>query len=116
MAHYIRQNDRRPYIRRRLKDADGEYVDLTAAAVSGVTFTMAPHDDRDTPKVNNQAAQIGYAGQDGSGGHVEYQWQAGDTDTVGTFDAEWVVSFTDGTTETFPGDGYDRVIVFDDLA
>lgn len=44
-------------------------------------------------------------------GNVEYQWQVGDTDEVGEFEVEWVVTFLGGAEQTFPPEGYTTVEV-----
>jgi len=44
-----------------------------------------------------------------------YDWQAGDTDTAGVFNAEFEVTYSDGTIETFPNDGYIVVRIDEDL-
>jgi hypothetical protein len=42
---------------------------------------------------------------------VQYNWQAGDTDTAGTFEAEFRVDYTDGSIETFPNRGFITVSI-----
>jgi hypothetical protein len=48
-------------------------------------------------------------------GIVQYNWVADDTDTVGSFQAEFEVTYSDGTIETFPNNGYIRVEITDDI-
>lgn len=48
-------------------------------------------------------------------GVVKYIWQAGDTSTAGTFNAEWEITFAAGRIQSFPNNSYFTVIVFDDL-
>jgi hypothetical protein len=50
-------------------------------------------------------------------GWVTYEWQAGDTDTIGKFLAEWEVTWPSPPTgpATFPNDGYMKLVVKDDL-
>jgi hypothetical protein len=47
---------------------------------------------------------------DAANGLVRYEWQAGDTDVVGEFYAEYVVTWTEGE-QTFPDDGYHLIDV-----
>ena len=42
---------------------------------------------------------------DAEGGVVQYDWQAGDTDTVGTYYVEFEVTYSDASVETFPNNG-----------
>ena len=60
----------------------------------------------------DQPATITYP----STGQVEYSWAAGDTDTSGVYDVEIQVTYSDGTVETFPNDGYHELRVLEDLA
>ena len=46
---------------------------------------------------------------------VKYEWQPGDTDTEGFYDAEFEVTYSDGTVETFPNRGFITVIISPDL-
>ena len=46
---------------------------------------------------------------------VEHAWQPGDTDTPGRFEAEFCVTYMDGTVETFPNLGFIEVFVTEDV-
>ena len=52
---------------------------------------------------------------DEDAGRVKYVWQTGDTDTAGTFQGEFEVTYTSGEIETFPNDGYIGIEVLDDI-
>ena len=49
------------------------------------------------------------------GGILRYAGQAGDTDTAGVYNAEFEVTYSDGSIESFPNDGWITVTVGDDL-
>jgi len=104
----IKQNDTGPAIQGTLKDADGNVVDVTGASV---VFNMRSADDG-TVKVNRGVGSV----VDGAAGTVKYEWAAADTDTVGTYEAEFEVTYSDGTIETFPNTRYIKVKVGDDIA
>lgn len=53
---------------------------------------------------------------DGSAGSVRYSRASGDTDTVGAYQAEFQVTYSDGKIESFPNDGYIAVEITDDIA
>lgn len=52
---------------------------------------------------------------DGPHGKVRYAFLPGELDTIGTYDAEWQVTFTDGSDGTWPKRGYKTIIVTPDL-
>lgn len=108
VIHTIKRNDTRPYFQVELIDGYGQEVSL--AAGDTVRFTMTDSSDNRV-KVERQLA-VFVVGT----GNVEYQWQVGDTDTVGFFDAEWEVTYADGTVETFPAGHFDAVEIVGDLA
>ena len=106
---YIKQDDTSPSLAATLKDSDGNAVDLTGATVR-FHMTERPSEGK-TAKVD-AAANVDTA----ASGEVSYDWQSGDTDTVGLYNAEWEVTYSSGKIETFPADGYTVIEVTDDLA
>lgn len=106
---YMKQNDRRPYLQITFTDSDGAAVDLSSAA--GVYFNMR-NKTTGTVKVNRQAAVVTSA----TTGVAEYRWASGDTDTAGTYQAEFEIEWSAGVYETQPEDGYLMIEIVDDIA
>ena len=92
MAFNIKQNDTSPSLQATLKDASGTAIALTGASVR---FHMKSLDG--TVKVDAAMAIT-----NASGGVVQYNWQTGDTNTVGSYSVEFEVTYSDSTIETFP--------------
>lgn len=107
MTFYVKQNDTSPAMLATLQDADGNAVNVTGATVR---FHMRAVGS--TTVVVDEAATI-VTDLDGL---VRYDWQAADTDTIGSYQAEFEVTYSDGSVETFPNDGYIRVEITDDIA
>jgi len=107
MKFYIKQNDTAPILAATLKDADEVAVNLTG---SSVRFHMREVGST-TSKVDADAVLV-----DASGGQVKYTWAADDTDTIGSYQAEFEVTFGDGSVETFPNNGYVLIEIIDDIA
>jgi hypothetical protein len=103
---YIKQNDTSPAMLATLKDGDEQVVELSG---STVRFHMRAMGETD---VTVDAAASIY---DVDAGQVSYEWSASDTATVGSYQAEFEVTNTDGTIETFPNNGYIRVEITDDI-
>lgn len=101
----IKSGDTRPFFAVTLTYSDGSAVSLSGASV---LFKM--RDDAGSLKVN-AAATI----TDAAAGQCEYRPTAADTDTPGSYLAEWQVTFADTTIQTFPTRGHDRVKVIGDL-
>ena len=99
MAFSIKQNDTSPSLQATLKDAAQSPVNLSG---STVMFHMKSVDG--TVKVNQPMTIT-----DANGGVVQYDWQAVDTDTVGTYYVEFEVTYADTSIETFPNNG-NRVV------
>lgn len=106
MTFYIKQNDTVPSIRATLQNGNGDPVDLINATVR---FHMRPIGGN-SAKVDAEAVVISAAS-----GIVQYNWDAANTDAVGTYHAEFEVTYPDSTIETFPNDGYITVQIIDDI-
>lgn len=107
MTFYIKQNDTSPAMLATLQDASGSAVNITGGSVR---FHMRPVGST-TAKVSTTATIV-----TASTGSVRYSWASGDTDTVGAYQAEFQVTYSDGKIETFPNDGYIAVEITDDIA
>ena len=95
MAFNIKQNDTSPSLQATLKDALLVPVNITGATVK---FHMKSLDG--VVKVDETMTIT-----DAEGGVVQYDWQTGDTDTVGTYYVEFEVTYADASIETFPNTG-----------
>lgn len=107
MTFYIKQNDTSPAMLATLQDANSTAIDLTSADVRFHMRTIGG-----TSAVVDAAAVIVTA----ASGLVRYDWQAADTASIGSYQAEFEVTYSDGSVETFPNDGYIRVEIKDDVA
>lgn len=101
----LKKGDRLPSIRSRLVFSGGGLI-----SASGVVFAMQ---HQTTDAIITGAAVI----EDASDKvlTVRYDWGASDSSTVGTYNAEWVVTIG-GKEMTFPPDGFDTVEVVDDVS
>ena len=99
----IKRGDTSPALRFELLPAN---VSLAGAAVQ---FQMRP---RSSATVIDREAAIESVFQPTV---VEHAWQPGDTDTPGRFEAEFRVTYMDGTVETFPNLGFIEVFVTEDV-
>ena len=104
---YIKENDTVPSIRATLQNGSGDPVDLINATVR---FHMRAIGS--TSAVVDASATV----VSDAGGIVQYDWNAADTADIGSFQAEFEVTYPDGTIETFPSSGYIRVEITDDIA
>ena len=105
MAFTIKQNDTSPSLGATLKDAN-----LVPISLVGATVKVHMNSIDGSVKVNQTMTVT-----DAEGGVIQYDWQAGDTDTVGAYSAEFQVTFADGTVETFPNNGNLAVSVVKEL-
>jgi len=94
---YIKQNDLQPHYPAQVKDSDGEAVSLSGATIY---CTMQARDG--TLKINRQTTGINIS--DAAAGQFEYQWQTGDTDTVGKFYIEFEINPASGGKFSVPAD------------
>jgi len=103
----LKVGDTGPELRLRLIDENGDPVNIT-----GFTQTFnAKKSDADTNAVDAGSMTI----LDAETGLVEYDWQDGDTDEAGVYEAE--VKSTDGTdTISYPNDHFFRINIMEDLS
>lgn len=102
---YVKQNDTKPDIQVTINDDQGTAVD-----VSGATIKFFMNDSTGTNKVDGTGSIVVAAD-----GTVKYEWGSTDLDTVGVYDAEFQITFSDGSILTAPSSGYITVVVGDDL-
>lgn len=104
----IKQGDLFPDITTEVKDEAGAVVDLTGASCK---FSMRA--SRGGALVINQVA-----GQlvNGPTGKLGYAWISGDTDTPGTYEAEFLVNPASGDDFRVPTEGVITVIIEEQVA
>lgn len=105
MAFSIKQNDTSPSLQATLKDAA-----LTPINLSGATVMFHMKSVDGTVKIDETMTIT-----DAENGVVQYDWQVGDTDTVGTYYVEFEVTYSDASVETFPNNGNKVVTVVREL-
>jgi len=105
MAFSIKQNDTSPSLQALLKDADRNPIDLAGASVRFHMKAVGGGIKVDAPMTV----------VDEAGGVIQYDWAAGDTDTVGTYYVEFEVTYSNSSVETFPNTGSAVVSVIREL-
>lgn len=101
-------HDTHPPLEATLKWHDGSAIDLSQAAE--VVFTMNDAVRR-TPIIHRRPVTIVNA----ANGLVRVDWQAGDLQIPGEYDAEFEITFQNGRVLTVPNTGYIRIQVVPDL-
>ena len=104
---FIKQNDDRPTLDVALQDDRGRPVNVASATI---VFHMRNTAD-DSVKITSAAVTILSATR----GEVRHTFTTTNTDTAGNFEAEFQVTFSGGTVQTFPNDGYIDIIITDDV-
>ena len=105
---HIKQNDTSPSLEVFLQDDKGRIVSTTGGTV---VFHMRLLSDLSS-KISDGSVVI----VNGAAGHVRYAFAAADTDTSGTYQGEFEVTFSNGKIETFPNDGYIKIVITDDVS
>lgn len=100
----LTKGDLQPFYFVAIKDSNDDPVDITGATIY---CTMRAEDG--TKKINRQT--IGITITDGAKGEFEYEWQSGDTDTVGMYDIKFEVDPAAGGIFTEPAAGAERAQV-----
>lgn len=102
----VKQGDLLPSLSAILKTVDGVVIDLTTA--TSVLFRMWQQKTAPTFKVNAAAVVVVPAA-----GSVRYDWVGTDTDVVGDFRAEFVITWPGPKKQTVPTVGQFTVRVLD---
>lgn len=102
----IRQGDTTPAMAATILDQNGAAVNLTGASVKFVMRSLAS-----AAPVVNAAATVVSAGA----GTVQYNWSSVDTAAAGLYMAEFHVTFSGGSTYTYPNVGYLDIEVAESL-
>lgn len=101
MTFTIKQGDTAPALKATLKRGDGNPADLTAA--TNVSFVL---EDGLRGVLINDDLSGNVSLVNAPNGVVQYSWKESDTEITGQKQAEFVVDFESGKTETFPNNGY----------
>ena len=101
----LKQNDTAPKLQVTLRDGDGDLKVLTGATAK----ILVRHQITRTTKVDATATVTSTTGL------IEYQWLAADTDTVGIYELEIQVTYSDSTIETFPSGSYVALRIVGDI-
>jgi hypothetical protein len=104
---FLKRGDTGPALQRQCLDEAGDPLNITGATVR---FSMRARGG--DVVVNRAAASI----VDAATGIVRYAWQAADTDEAGAFDAEFEITYLDGSVETVPNAGMIEVTITGDIA
>lgn len=99
----IKQNDTKEVIQITCTDSSGAAVNVTGASIS---FKMKKPGSS-TLKVNAAGAIVTAAS-----GIIKYVWATGDTDTAGEYEAEFQVTFSDSSIQTFPNGGNLSIYIY----
>lgn len=108
----LKQGDLRPALLATFTDATGARVNLTGATVI-LYIRRSATGDLLLAKPSTVAPDQTPEG--GTRGDVSYSWAAGETDVPGEYVAEWVVTFADGTIQTFPTEGAISLSIREDV-
>lgn len=110
MSHRIeiKQDDTRPPVEATLKSADGTAIDLSNVDAGNVKFQVRT---KQGEMFINGSCEI----VDASAGKVKYEWEEGDTEDVGTYEAEFDVEFQDGNRLTVPNNEFIPVIIYEQI-
>lgn len=114
MAFQLKQHDTRPIYIAQLMENVGlqneSPIDLTDAAAVHFLMRGKGVEIEDVPKVNRPATIVTAVD-----GIVSYSWQPSDTDTIGEYNVEFEIIWSDGGRETVPNEGFNEVVVGLDL-
>ena len=101
----MKKGDTLPALVVTITKTDGTALDLTDSTAK---FVMV---DSAGVEIIDEAMTV----TDAENGIVQYEWQAGDTDTAGEFRGEVKVTYSDGTLITAPAVDYIPINIDEDL-
>ncbi len=104
----LKKHDTLPWLRATLL-TEGNAIDLTTA--DSVKFLAKQADEKNNPKLMDKPAAI----TDAAAGSVQVVWGPADTDTAGTFNCEFEITWDPGYIQTIPNDGYFILVIHEDL-
>lgn len=107
MTFTIGQNDTRPPLESQLQTNVGSPVNMNG--VDNVRFRMENVETKELVVDSDINDRVTIT--DAGAAIVEYQWQPSDTAQVGRYRAEWLVSYVDGSSESFPNRGKIEIMV-----
>lgn len=98
---YLKQNDTKPDLQITVNDDQDAAIDVTDATIA---FHM--NDSAGTSKVDAAGAIV-----TAESGIIKYVWSTGDLDTIGTYNAEFQITFSDSSILTVPSKGYLTIVI-----
>lgn len=101
----LKRHDTYPPLGYTVKDSDAALLDMTDAIVK---FTMT-NKATDVVKIDRAVGEVDALG------HIRYIWVAVNTDTVGSFLAEFEVTLSTGKKFTVPNNSSLTVVIEEDL-
>jgi len=109
----LKRNDLQPYLYARAVSATGSAISLVGATiVASMRNTALPADTATSLKINRQST--GVTTTAATTGLFQYNWQSGDTDSIGTFSFEFEITPSAGGKFTLPSKrGSEVYIVID---
>lgn len=109
----IKRNDTLPALIANVIDKGELYqkLPLDLSNVTAVTFSMM-NQDCDYIKIASKTTQITCA----SGGTIQYNWDADDTNESGNYLGEFELFFNDGKKMSLPPIGGIKILITDDIA
>lgn len=107
----IKRNDTLPFLEVYISTSGnlGQKTGFDLTGVTAVTFSMI--DDCSNSKIFEQSAEIICS----SGGTIQYQWQDGDTDTIGSYLGEFELRYLNGKRLSIPTQGGIKIEIIKDI-
>ena len=105
----LTKNNLQSYYNVQVKNSSGAVVDITGATI----YCKMKLIGSSMLKINRQTTGIYIT--DAVNGKFEYHWQAGDTDTIGTYDIQFEIQPPSGGRFDVPKIGIAKVVIADSL-